>query len=282
MEIQMEPALLEFAKKLASAYAALDQVRAVGLGGSRAGAFGPDDLSDIDLYVYQDGEIPLAARRLIASSNSSEIEIGNRFWEEGDEWTAREPPVKVDVMFRDPTWIEDEVARALERHEARLGYSTCFLYNVQTCRVLSDRRDWLSRLKERSNQPYPLPLRDAIIAKNHPVLRNSHSAYARQIESASRRNDLVSLNHRVAAFLASYFDIIIAVNLKAHPGEKRLLSFLKEQCSLKPENAAKDVEALLAAAPGGGAAVIARVTTLLDGLDDWLGRLGLLPAWPAR
>jgi hypothetical protein len=282
MEIQMDRSILEFTQKLASAYAALDQVRAVGLGGSRAGAFEPDGLSDVDLYVYQNGEIPLSTRRSIASVHSSEIEIGNRFWEEGDEWLAQDPIVKVDVMFRDPAWMEDEVARVLQRHEARLGYSTCFLYNVQTCRVLFDRDDWLGRLKERSNRAYPLALRDAILAKNHPVLRKSHSAYSRQIQSAAGRNDLVSLNHRVAALLASYFDIVIAVNLKAHPGEKRLVRFLQEQCTLKPGNAAEDVAALLAATPRGGPEVIGRMTVLLDRLDDWLGRLRLLPVWPAR
>jgi hypothetical protein len=278
----MDRSILEFAQKLASAYSALDQVRAVGLGGSRAGAFEPDALSDIDLYIYQDGEIPLPARRSIASVNSRETEIGNWFWEEGDEWFALKPPVKVGVMFRDPVWMEGEVARVMDRHEARLGYSTCFLYNVQTCRVLYDRDGWLSRLKERSNQAYPLSLRDAILAKNHPVLRNSHSAYSRQIGSAAGRGDLVSLNHRVAAFLAGYFDIVIAVNLKTHPGEKRLVSFLQRHCPLKPENAVEDVEALLAAAPRAGTEVVGRVTALLDGLDDWLERLGLLPIWPVQ
>jgi hypothetical protein len=32
----------------------------------------------------------------------------------------------------------------------------------------------------------------------------------------------VSLSHRVAALLASYFDIVIAVNLLGHPGEFEL------------------------------------------------------------
>src|ERR1035438_7107759 len=34
------------------------------------------------------------------------------------------------------------VERVLDRHEAQLGYTTCFLYNVQTCRLLFDRDDW--------------------------------------------------------------------------------------------------------------------------------------------
>jgi hypothetical protein len=267
----------EFAQKLASAYSSLAHVRAVALGGSRAGSFKPDSLSDIDLYVYHDSEIPLSARQLIASDNSTEAETGNKFWEEGDEWIVRSSTLKVDVMFRGVGWIEDEITRVMERHEAKLGYSTCFLYNVQTCLVLSDRDGWLKGLKARASRPYPAALRDAILSKNHPVLRKIHSAYSRQIESAIERNDFVSLNHRVAALLASYFDIVIAVNRLAHPGEKRLVQFVRESCPSKPNRFEENVAGLLAAAPRGGIGVIAGVKALLDSLDDWLRGLGFLP-----
>jgi hypothetical protein len=266
----------EFAQKLASSYSAITQVQAVALGGSRAGPFKPDSLSDIDIYVYHDAEIPLSARQAIAAGNSTKAEIGNKFWEEGDEWIAREPALKVDVMFRGVSWIEDEVARVIERHEAKLGYSTCFLYNVQTCLVLYDRQGWLKALKDRASRPYPAALRDAILAKNHPVLRNNLSAYSRQIESAAERNDFVSINHRVAALLASYFDIVIAVNRLAHPGEKRLVQFVKDCCPSKPKRFEEHVASLLTAAPRGGTGVIAGVKALLDSLDDWLRGLGFL------
>ncbi len=276
----MKDPIRDFAEKLATAYSTIPQVKAVALAGSRTGSSEPDASSDIDLYVYQDGEIPISARQQIASENSAETEIGNRFWEEGDEWLARKPPVKVDVMFRHTGWIEEEVARVFDRHEARLGYSTCFLYNVQTCIVLYDREGWLDGLKTRVSRAYPDALRDAILAKNHPVLRNSHSAYFRQIEVAAGRGDLVSLNHRVAALLASYFDIIIAVNRTAHPGEKRLVRFVQERCALKPESFAENVGSLLVAVPQGERVVVEKTSALLGALDGWLLGLGLLPAWP--
>src|SRR5712671_4924425 len=63
----------------------------------------------------------------------------------------------------------------------------------------------------------------AVIAKNFPVLGSIISSYEDQIESAFARRDLVSLIHRTAAWLASYFDIVFAGNRQYHPGEKRLL-----------------------------------------------------------
>lgn len=61
-------------------------------------------------------------------------------------------------------------------------------------------------------------------------------AYKTQIEKAIKRNDMVSINHRVTEFLASYFDFIFAVNEKTHTGEKRLIELCKKNCSILPQN----------------------------------------------
>jgi hypothetical protein len=57
-----------------------------------------------------------------------------------------------------------------------------------------------------------------------------------QIEKAENRNDFVSVNHRVAEFLASYFDIIFALNEMTHPGEKRMQSICAKECKILPNN----------------------------------------------
>jgi hypothetical protein len=270
----------DLALRLAASYAELDDVEAVALAGSRGGELEGDEHSDLDLYVYRRGELAIADRRSIPSTGATELEIGNTFWEDGDEWVAPDPLVRVDVTFRHVVWIEDEIDRVLVRHEPRLGYSTCFLCSVQRCTILRDRTGWLGRLKARASGPYPSALRDAILAKNHPVLRAAHSAYLGQIATAAARGDLVSVNHRIAALLASYFDIVIAVNQKAHPGEKRLVEFVRERCASTPESFDEAVAAVTASPGHGEGSVLRALTRLLDGLDAWLSELGLLPSWP--
>lgn len=274
-----ESPVAELAQRLAAAYSALPEVQAVALGGSRAGPFEPDVAADLDLYVYRTAEIPETARAQVVSPDATGIEISNAFWEDSDEWRARVPPVNVDVMFRDTAWIEGEVARVLDRREARLGYTTCFLHNVRTSIALYDRRGWLAALQQRANQPYPSALRDAILAKNHPVLRNAQSSYVHQLESAAARDDTVSLQHRSAALLASYFDIVFAVNRKTHPGEKRMLRAVERDCDSKPDGLERDVTSLLRNAAHGHD-IVGCAHQLLDALDEWLGALGLLPPWP--
>lgn len=67
-----------------------------------------------------------------------------------------------------------------------------------------------------------------------------------QIKKARQRGDFVSINHRTAAFLESYFDIIFALNEKTHPGEKKLVSLCRSQCSLLPAHFEENLEGLFA------------------------------------
>ncbi|MDQ0201964.1 hypothetical protein J2S10_005175 [Neobacillus ginsengisoli] len=70
-------------------------------------------------------------------------------------------------------------------------------------------------------------------------------AYYFQIEKALKRNDYVSVNHRVAALLASYFDILFAKNEIPHPGEKQLVKILKEKATKLPFNMEENLYDLL-------------------------------------
>lgn len=180
--------------------------------------------------------------------------------------------IHVDVMFRSTAWIEDQLDRVLNRHQASVGYSTCFWDNVRGSRALFDRAGWFAALQESARIPYPDELRRAIVAKNHPILRGTHSSYLYQLRRAVSREDGVSVNHRIAALLASVFDILFAVNRVPHPGEKRLLAIVETRCEKIPAGFAAQVNALVT----GEGDVLESVKGLLDGLDGLLKEEALI------
>ena len=71
------------------------------------------------------------------------------------------------------------------------------------------------------------------------------ASYDSQIIKAYQRGDFVSVNHRISAYLASYFDIIFALNKMYHPGEKRLVEIVKKKCNLIPKDFEKNISLLL-------------------------------------
>jgi len=210
---------------LASRFAKFPHVIAVVLAGSRGGGTS-DRESDFDIYVYASAEVPVEFRRALLGNGA---EIDNRFWEPGDESYDLAAGLKLDIMYRSPKWMEDQLDRVLVRHEAAIGYTTCFWSNVLHSDPLFDRGGWFQQLQDRANVAYPDQLRRAVIAKNWPILRHTQSSYRRQIELALQRGDEVSVQHRVTALLASFFDVWFALERKPHPGEKRLLTHLPEQ-----------------------------------------------------
>jgi len=260
----------ELAQELAQWYAGFSDVQAVALGGSVAGGSG-DAKSDIDLYVFTAQPPPLSARQALASERRSpRADMNLNFWDLGDEWFDGVTGIEVDVMFWDPAWIEGQLERVWTQHQASLGYSTCFWHTIRQASLLFDRHGWFAALQQKSRQPYPEALRRAIIDRNHAVLRGVIPAYAHQIQKAVQRGDLVSMNHRLAALLASYFDVVIAANWLLHPGEKRLLAWTQANCPRLPEGMADQVNAALQAAGDLDGGVGEAVEKLLDSLDVFL------------
>jgi len=244
-------------------------VLGIALGGSQSGAVA-DQRSDLDLYVFGDAPPSLAMRRTLAAEHDPTPEIGNTAFGPGDEWVARSG-IGVDLIYWSPGWIEDELARLLDRHQASVGYTTALWFTIREMRPLFDRTGWLARLQAQAARPYPEPLREAIIRLNHPLLRSARGSFLHQIELAIARDDPISVQHRTTALLTSYTDVLFALNRQPHPGEKRILHQLANRCPLLPERYDTDVRAVIAASGAPGAQnVLNQITTLLDGLDALL------------
>lgn len=263
--------ILELAEKIAAKFSACPQVVAIAMSGSQSSKVS-DELSDLDFYIYTQSEISLDTRTNIAQEFATRIEINNSFWEPGDEWIDNNSGRGVDIMYRTPNWIESQLDRVLVKHQASVGYSTCFWWNVLMSKSLYDRDGWFRKLQEKAKQPYPEPLRRAIVAKNYPILRKNISSYTHQLELAINRGDFVSINHRITALLASYFDIIFAVNYLPHPGEKRLVELAKKLCEKLPNNIENYVNNLASATlfNFSNQDIINYINKLLDELDELL------------
>lgn len=239
--------ITDILKEIAHIYSELEYVNAVVLSGSRTSNQN-DELSDYDIYVYSDREIPVGFRKELAQKYASECEIDNRYFETGDEWTLKDGKTGFDFMFRNKNWIEDMIENVWTKHYASNGYTTCFLHNVFTSKILFDRDNWFKNLQIKISGSYPQELKNNIIKRNLMLLCDKNGAsYLEQIQFAVKRDDPVSVNHRIAAFLASYFDIIFALNEVFHPGEKRQIKYAKKHCKTLPVNFEENIRNLLSA-----------------------------------
>ena len=237
----------------------MPEVEAVALGGSQAtGKASPH--SDVDLYVFSRGEVPLEARAALIHPRASRAELNNRFWETEDYWIEEESGVKVETIYRDPDWLSERVRDSLEGKGAQIGYSTALWHSVRTSEGLFDRHGWFASLQAQAEAPYPAALAQAIIDKNFALLQGSLAAHPEQLHLAVERDDLVCVLHRVDEVLASYFDILFALNRTLHPGEKRQLAYA-EALELKPKGMSEDVRNLLTS-PNTGE-IVAKVDKLV-------------------
>lgn len=219
--------------QLINEIAAWPEVEAIALGGSRAGTH-YDEKSDYDVYLYCTSPIENIVRREVLEKYCSYMELGNHFWELEDNCTLNNG-IDIDILYRNLEDFTAGLADVVENCNPHNGYTTCMWHNLLTCKILVDKFGRLTAAKARFDVPYPEMLRTNIISRNNKLLEGTLPAYELQIRKAIQRGDLVSVNHRISAFLESYFDILFALNRRTHPGEKRLMSLCKEGCPLLPE-----------------------------------------------
>ena len=229
-------------RKLFDEFSRIPQVEAIALGGSRATGRN-DEKSDYDVYVYLTGSVEETCRRSILEQYCRYMEIGNAFWELEDDVTLKDG-IDMDIIYRNMADFESTVSSVVDDCVAWNGYTTCMWHNLITSEVVFDRTGKLRKLQEKYRIPYPQKLKEHIISKNLCLLSGMLPSFDTQIEKAENRGDLVSVNHRVTEFLASYFDILFALNEMTHPGEKRMQSICARECAILPGNFNENLERL--------------------------------------
>ena len=256
--------------KLFAELSSLPQIEAIALGGSRAGTHF-DEKSDYDIYLYCTAPLTKELRRSILSKYCSYVEYSNQFWELEDNGTFLNG-IDFDLLMRDLDEFTADVAAVVEGCKVSNAYTTCMWHNLITCRVVFDRHGRLTAAKERFSVPYPEELRRNIISRGYRLLRSSMPAYEHQIAKAAARCDLVSVNHRTAAFLETYFDVLFAINRQTHPGEKRLITLCRERCSILPERFEENLQDLFSHLFTDGDQATADIHRIVDALSKIINK----------
>lgn len=222
----------------------LSQVEAIALGGSRA--TGRNDVkSDYDVYVYITDNIDENVRRSILDKYCGYMEISNTFWELEDDVTLKDG-IDMDIIYRSMNDFEKMVSSVVIDCIAWNGYTTCMWHNLITSKIVFDKNGKLDALQKKYQIPYPQKLKENIVSNNLKLLNGMLPSFDMQIKKAENRGDLVSVNHRVTEFLASYFDILFALNEMTHPGEKRMQSICSKECKILPARFDENLNRLFA------------------------------------
>ncbi len=231
-------------KKVLDEMANYPQVDAIALAGSRASGNG-DEKSDYDVYIYgSTGDfLPESIRDDIYKKYCSVYETGNRYFEYEDNIILN-CGIPADIIFRSINMIKNTQKDVVDDCNARLGYTTAFWHTLLVSEIYIDKSGEFTKIKEQYNVPYPKKLKENIIRKNMNMLSGVLPSYDKQIEKAVKRNDVVSICHRTAAYMESYFDVIFALNEIPHPGEKKLIKISKEKCTVLPKDFEKNINLL--------------------------------------
>lgn len=251
---------------LVNEFSNLKEVKGILLAGSHATKTN-DKNSDYDIYIYIDKEIALEKRKEITDKFFNYIELNNTFWEPEDDGVLLEGNIEVEIIYRDLEWIDSSLKRTLLEYQADTGYTTCFWSNFINSIILYDKNGDLNKLQKKYRMNYPKILKENIVKKNYPLLKKQMPAYYNQIEKALKRDDFISINHRITAFFASYFDIIFAINEMPHPGEKKLLKIIKDNNLKIPKEMYKNIETILKLTSTSSIEILSEIDELVKNLD---------------
>lgn len=264
--------------KMLDEFTKIETVEGIMLAGSRAVKTN-DEFSDYDIYIYTKRDIPVNIRKTITDKYCCYMELNNCFWETEDDGILKDNNIPVEIIYRNLDWINDSLNRTIVDCKADTGYTTCFWANIRNSVILYDRDNKLSKLQDKCKGSYPEKLKENILKKNYPLLKQQMPAYYYQIEKALKRSDFISVNHRTAALFASYFDIIFAVNEMLHPGEKKLIKIIKDRGLRVPKDMELNVNNILKFSAQGDCKILKEIDLLINNLNAFLKEDGLWREW---
>lgn len=255
-------------EKILREFEKLPSVEAIAIGGSRS-TNNYDEKSDYDIYIYVSSPIDEKIRYDIYKSTTTTMEVGNKYWEEEDNIIMKDG-IYADIIYRNLETFINEIKSVVTFCIPHNGYTTCMWHNLINSKIIFDKEGKLKKYQDEFNIPYPEKLSKNIIERNHNLLNKALPNYYDQIKKAVNRNDLVSINHRTAEFLASYFDLLFALNKKTHPGEKRLISLAVKECNILPNNFEINLRKLFDTMYGNTKNLISILDEILDELEKIL------------
>ncbi|MDX9808183.1 MAG: ClbS/DfsB family four-helix bundle protein [Acholeplasma sp.] len=209
-----------YLRPLLEGFKSLPEVEAIVLGGSRGKQQG-DHLSDYDIYVYATKPIDVEERKRIIGPHVSLMEYNHQFFETEDDGVLNNG-IGIEFIYRNL----DDFKAMMERlfnGQVNRGYSTCFLDNLLTTKIIYDKKRAYKSLQDTYRFMDKTALYQQVIRQNIPLLYGTQPNYFDQIVKAVKRQDIVAVNHRLTEYFSLFFDTLFAINQINHPGEKRML-----------------------------------------------------------
>ncbi|MGV8848511.1 MAG: DUF4037 domain-containing protein [Propionibacteriaceae bacterium] len=214
-------------RAIAATLIALPGIRSVSLGGSRAVGL-TDRASDTDLYAWHRGALTPPARRREALADLADDDIRSfEVFGPEDHWHV--DGQLVEVVYLDLDEIERQTARARTEGLAGEVCATAFLHTAYASVLVADPYGDLVRLQN-DLATYPEATRDRQLAEL-PVMAEE---FASQLRTAQAREDWPMVVRRRAGLLDVTVSVVLALNRRYHPGEKRLLVHVG-QCVVQPD-----------------------------------------------
>jgi len=184
--------------------------------------------ADIDVFVYsaEPASAPSDSRLIEARAGSLSLGLIHRNFNDGTErWIAPSLGAHVDIVRRCPLWFSYAINKIVRYQQVQAGSSTCLLHELAKSKPIYDRAGWFAGLRDSTlyGYGYPGSLKVAILHKNYPLLNIGKNSWLNKAELAYHKGDTLAVFKYCSCFLASYFDILFALNEEFHPGEKQLM-----------------------------------------------------------